>query len=268
MAGRGLGKLLFWGAVLSLGVLWLLAAVGIRVSEWINLDAASRAVGGVTLVGAAIVSIRASRMRRHGELLLSSLPKPLDEAIADVRRSGTPVSGVFRGRLGADEEVTSPGGVVCAFYESEIRQPAGRGRRGPLLSSERGYSETLWLRGELGEAMVAFSPKQAVGRQEAHRCTVLVRLAERGRALASHPTPVEAMSFERVGRKGDTCLVAGEIRPGPAPRSYEIRGPGGGPATVILGDEVVDSGRSVLHRSWRAWAVAAGLCLVAASLLS
>ncbi|MGA9520935.1 MAG: hypothetical protein WBV82_05695 [Myxococcaceae bacterium] len=219
-------------------------------------------------MGAALVSIRASRMRRHGELLLSSLPKPLDEAIADVRRSGAPVAGVFRGRLGSEEEVTSPGGVVCAFYESEIRQPSGRGRRGPLLTSERGYSETLWLRGELGEAMLTFSPKHAIGRHEAHRCTVLVRLTEGRRALASRPTPVEAVSFERLGRKGDICLVAGELRPGRGPGSYEVRGPGGGPATVILGEEVVDSGRSVLQRSWRAWATAALLCVVAAGLLA
>jgi hypothetical protein len=215
----------------------------------VNLDGAGRLVGALALMGAGMFASEATRMRRQGELLVASIPKPLDEALADVRRSRGAVTGVFHGRLGTEDDVTSPGGVVCAFYEAEIRRPARRGGRGPLLSIERGFSQTLWLRGEAGEARVAFSPRNAIGRREIH----------------SSP---RAVCFEKIGRKGEPCLVAGELRPGPVPGSFEIRGAGGGPATVILGEQRVSPAKRVLNLSWATWAVAAGLCAAAAMLLA
>jgi hypothetical protein len=259
-----------WVGLLGLAILWLLRSGGLLPQRpWLDTYAALRALGGVTLVISALLTYRAIRARRRGELLVAEVPRPLDEALAELRRTGRAVRGVFEGRLGAQQEVCSPGGVVCAFYEAEVRQPAAKGRKGPLVSTERGFAQTLWVRGEKGEALVSFSPRQLVAPQELQRCTVLMRLADgAGRAFAADPTPVEAHSFEKVGRKGDRCLVAGEMRAGASPGSYEVRGPGGGPATVIVGEEPVNSGRRALRRSWAHFGVAAALCTLGAMLLA
>ena len=53
---------------------------------------------------------------------------------------------------GASEPVTSPGGVVCAFYDAELRSTGDQGRKGPLISQEKAYALLITVRGERAEA--------------------------------------------------------------------------------------------------------------------
>ena len=80
--------------------------------------------------------------------------------------------------------------------------------------------------------------------------------------------PEEALSYERVGKLGEACLVVGELHKGPAPGSYVLRGLQGGPAMVLLGQESVGSGQQLARRAWGFFSAAGALSVVAAFVLS
>ena len=255
-----------WAVLLiAIGVALLLSSAGLGPSEWMSARTFEQVVGTAALATACAVAFTGTRLRRRAELLLSSAPRELDEVVNRLRGGERSAQGVFRGRIGADEDVTSPGGVVCAFYEAQLRQPTIDGRKGSLLGTERASPDTLWLRGERVQALVAFSIDDAFGPEETRKCQVAQRLAfDEGRAFADGELPTDAVSFEKLGRRGEHCLVVGELRPGPTEGSYLIRGAAGGPAMVVMADDVLAIARRVLRRSWVCFGIASVLCGAAA----
>ncbi len=261
---------LVWAAVAAVSVLLVQVFLA---GPHIGAEALARLTGGGLLVAAGALTGRANRLRRSAELASAKEPLALDAAVQRARETGRPVQGLFRGRIGSDEVVTSPSGVVCAFYDSELR--AGRAsvrgeRSGPLLSTERGFGQTLLLKGERVTAEVAFHPSHLRAPEEIRRCTVFERISPGLRESLAEGAgiPSEVTAYERIGRLGDACLVAGELRPGSTAGTWEIRGAGSGPAPVVVGHDATVLGRSALRRAMACFAVAVSLCIGAAWLLA
>ncbi len=273
MGAPGLLRPGVWAAALGLLVLTFVAQLGVvpGLSGFaLGTETLALLCGVAMLSGAGALTWRANRLRRSAELAISSEPLSLDQAVERARATGKPVQGIFRGRIASDEVVTSPSGVVCAFYASELRAGgAVPDRKGPLVSSERGFGTTLWLKGERVTASVSFHPELLRAPEEIRRCTVFSRMTAglRG-AIAEGELPEEVTAFERIGRLGDACYVVGELRAGPVSGGWEIRGAGSGPAPVVVGVEPKGLGGSALKRAVASFAAAVALCIGAAWLLA
>lgn len=254
----------------------LLAAVALALiteavpaAVWISPEVVGRGVGFGLLGLAAGVALLGSRARLRAEVLRGSAPRSIDEAVAELRAGREPGWGVYQGRLGASEPVTSPGGVVCAFYDAELRSAGGQGRPGPLISQERAYALLITVRGERVEAAVSYSPSTVVAPERVLRSQRDSRLEEPEAGELAGGRPVEeVLSHERVGKLGEHCLVVGELRRGPAPGSYVLRGKQGGPAMLVLGAEGLDTGQRLARRGWSLFLAAGALCVAAAFVLS
>jgi hypothetical protein len=261
-----------------LPVLWfgLLAAVSlVWVSDYVptalrvSMDVAGRSVGLGLLGLAAGLAFLGSRARLRADALKGSAPKSIDEAIAELRAGQEPGWGVYQGRLGASDPVTSPGGVVCAFYDAELRATGDQGRKGSLISQEKGYSLLITVRGERAEAAVSFSPSTMLAPVRVLRCQTDPRLVEPEAGELVQGKPVEeVLSYERVGKLGEPCLVVGELQRGPAPGSYVLRGKQGGPAMLVLGTEGAGTGQQLARRAWGFFSAAGALSVAAAFVLS
>jgi hypothetical protein len=222
------------------------------------------ATGLGALAVAAWLAVVGSRMRVSADTLRGEAPRCLDEGVEALRAGRSPGWGVYRGRLASSDELISPGGVVCAFYEAELRGARPDGSRGPLLSVERAYAPVLWVRGERLQVAVDFSPGRVMAPRRISRCgpKVAPGVLEEGR-------PEEAvLSYERVGRLGEECLVVGELRNGPVPGVYELRGHTGGPAMIILEEALEETGETLARRAWMLFAAAGGLTVVSACVLA
>ena len=140
------------------------------------------------------------------------------------------------------------------------------GTRGPLLSVERAYAPLLQVRGQNVEAALSFSPRLLLAPQQTRPCLLGSMPAEVGpsNVPVEGLPPEEAVSHERVGKLGEECLVVGELRQGPIPGVYELRGRQGGPALVILGNSGESTGTQLSRRAWRLFAAAGGLTIAAA----
>ncbi|ATB34023.1 hypothetical protein [Melittangium boletus] len=256
---------LAWFALLA--VLYSLVALryGTGPFTWVSLGALGHGMGAGLLVGAAGLAAAGSRVRVRADALKAEAPRGIDEGVAALRQGQVPHWGVYRGRLAASDSVTSPGGVVCAFYEAEVRARRADGGKGSLLSVERAYAPLLQVKGEKAEAALSFSPRLLLAPQRTRPC-LLGLPAEAGAANvpAEGLPPEEALSYERVGKLGEECLVVGELRPGPVPGVYELRGRQGGPAMVILGNQGETTGSVLTRRAWRLFAAAGGLTVAAA----
>lgn len=266
LSGRGL---LIAALVLAVG--WNVGArFGLFTRHDLPLGGLPRLGGAACLIAAAFLAVRATRSFTRSELLLSGAPLRLDDAVARLRAGAGRVAGLFEGQLQASEQVASPGGVVCAFYEAEVRQVLGNGERGPVVCLDRGRSSLIFLRGRNVQAHVELSGPQSLVPMTVRRCNVAGKLAgELGELAAGGGDPAwDAVSLERVGKLGESCLVVGELEPGEAPGRYRIRGFAGSPALVALRDSAADAGR-VLRRKGVAFAgAAAGLVLAAAYLFA
>jgi hypothetical protein len=226
-------------------------------------------LGFALLVAAAGLAVAGSRVRVRADALRAEAPRSIDEGVAALREGRSPGWGVYRGRLASGEQVTSPGGVVCAFYEAELRGVMPDGSKGPLLSVERAYAPVLQVRGERAEASVSFSPKLLLAPVRILRCQMGKPLAETGTGVPAEGGVVEeSLSYERVGKLGEECLVVGELRRGPVPGVYELRGKQGGPAMVILGSAGEGTGTVLTRRAWKLFMAAGGLTVAAAWLLA
>jgi hypothetical protein len=257
------------GLVCAASVL-LVSRMGPRLSPWLGSPALGWGLGAVLLCVAGVVAYRAERPRGRAELLLSSAPTALDEAIDALRGSGhAPASWVLKGWLGTDSPVTSPGGVVCAFYEAELRGIGERGRKGPLLWLDRAFPEPLWLRGERSRATLSSGEVEPIAPERVRHCRLGrgFRIAGHGE-LAGELPPIEALSYERLGKLGERCLVAGVLRPGAREGSYVISGPRGAPPIVVVGQEPLEVARRLLRRAWGLYGGAVGLVIAAAFLLA
>ncbi len=252
-------------AVVALGVALQAGSESARLS----LEAAGRGMGLALLGGAAGLALLGSRAHLRADTLQGSAPRELDEAVAELRAGRETGWGVYRARLGASEPVTSPGGVVCAFYEAELRSTGAQGRKGPLISEERAYALVITARGERVEAVVNFAPSTVMAPMQVRRCLTDPRLAEPAAGeVARGKAAEEVLSYERVGKIGESCLVVGELQRGPAPGSYVLRGRQGGPAMVVLGTEGLGSGQKLARRAWGFFSAAGALSVVAAFMLS
>ncbi len=254
----------------------LLAAVSVALvtdhvpmSLRVSLDVLGRGAGLALLGSAAGLALLGSRARLRADALKGSAPRSLDEAVAELRAGREPGWGVYQGRLGASEPVTSPGGVVCAFYDAELRTSAAQGNKGSLLSQDRAYSLLITLRGEKTEAAVSYSPSTMLAPVRVLRCQTDPRLVEPEAGELVQGRPVEeVLSYERIGKIGEPCLVVGELQRGPAAGSYVLRGKQGGPAMLVLGNEGTGTGHELARRAWGFFSAAGALSVAAAFVLS
>jgi hypothetical protein len=260
---------LIWFAMLGVGL--VLIASGAFKAEPVELVSAENVLRGGALglvVLAAALLLLGTRTRSRADTLVGSAPRSIDEAVEDLRAGRSPGWGVYRGKLGASEALTSPGGVACGFYDAEVRAIMPDGSRGPLLCSEKAYAELLTLRGDKSEVTVSVAPSMVMAPVQIRRCEesrlpVVSSVWERAEGQ-----PLEALSWERVGRLGEACLVVGELRPGPVQGSYMLRGKDGGPAMLVLGSEGVDTGEALSRKSWGLFAMAGALSVTAVFVLS
>ncbi|WPB81984.1 hypothetical protein KYC5002_23080 [Archangium violaceum] len=236
---------------------------------WVSPGKLGEGLGLAFLVVAAGLAVLGSRIWVRADALRAEAPRSIDEGVVELRAGRSPGWGVYRGRLASSEQVTSPGGVVCAFYEAELRGVMPDGSKGPLLSMERAYAPVLRVRGARAEAAVSFSPELLLSPVRILRCQMSQPLAETGTGVPAEGQVVEeSLSYERVGRLGEECLVVGELRRGPVPGVYELRGKQGGPAMVILGNAGEGTGMVLARRAWKLFALAGGLTVASAWVLA
>lgn len=260
---------LAWFALLGLGFA-LIASGAVGGSRVVLVSDTSFVKAGalaLVVVAAGLVLV-ASRTRRRADTLVGSAPMSLDEAVAALREGRSPGWGVYKGKLGASETLTSPSGLECAFYDSEVRSVMPDGSRGSLLSTEKAYAELVTLRGERAEASVNVAPSMVMAPVNIRRCeqSRLPVTSDVWEKAEGHT--LEALCWERTGRLGESCLVVGELVPGPAQGSYVLRGRDGGPAMLVLGNEGLGSGEALSRKAWRMFAAAGALSVAAAFVLS
>lgn len=260
---------LAWFGLLAVAFAIVSMRYGMGPLAWVSPRVFGSGMGFALLVAAAGLAVAGSRLWGRADTLKAEAPRSIDEGVAALRDGGTAEWGVYRGRLASSDQVTSPGGVVCAFYEAELREVMPDGSKGSLLSVERGYVPVLQVKGERMEAAVSFSPKLLLAPMQVRRCQLGKPLAGTGTEVPVEGGKVEeSLSYERVGKLGEECLVVGELRQGPVPGVYELRGKQGGPAMVILGDACEGTGTALSRRAWRMFAAAGGLTVAAAWVLA
>ena len=193
-------------------------------------------LGAAASAGCVAAGWTAGQLWRHAELLRDAHPCTVDEAIhlPAWERDGRWL--LLDGHLGSSGEVTSPGGVVCAFYEAELRLVGERGEPGRLVTRERAASVPLELRGLRKSVRLRFSPARAAAPVSIRRVLVPIeRDADEVPATGEQPA-FEVLSWESVGKLGARALALGTLekdRDG----SWRLVGIGGGAAPVVLPSE-------------------------------
>jgi hypothetical protein len=257
-------SLLVGFGVLALGLVlfvpWMRGSALLPVSP----DVLVKAAGAALLVLAAGVCLRGARVRLRADALRGEAPRSLDEAVEALRAGRTPGFGVYQGRLDAQETLVSPGGVPCAFYDAAVHAVGPHGKKGTLLGRERAYAPLLLLKGERTRARVGFAPSALLAPVEVRRCVAAPALT----STELLGPPAEALSWERVGTPGEPCLVVGELARGVVEGTWELRGRGGRPALVVLGEEAMGTGGVLSRRAWRHFAAAGALSLAAVVMLA
>jgi hypothetical protein len=255
---------LAWFGLLALACAGVALLNGMTVPTWpawVPTQSLGRAAGVSFLVAALGLTSLGSRAWGRADALRAENPLSLDEAVEALRLGLASGWGTYRGRLAASQQVTSPGGVVCAFYEAELRGVSEDGSKGPLLSVERGYAPRVTLCGARVEVGVEFSPKLLLAPVRVRRC------GQRPGAscvLLTEARPEEAaLSYERVGKPGEECLVVGELCED-AEGTYVLRGREGGPAMVVLGNVGAGTGAVLARRAWSLFTAAGALTVAAA----
>jgi hypothetical protein len=205
----------------------------------------------------------AGQLWRHAELLRLAAPCTVDEAIhlPAWERDGRWL--VLDGRLAANGEVTSPGGVVCAFYQAELRMVGERGEPGHLVAREHAASLPLELVGHRESVRIRFSPIRAATPVSIRR--VLVPLEpDRGQVTAEgEAETVEVLSWESVGKIGARALGLGKLERDRA-GGWRLVGLAGGAAPIVLPTEQESAAAAWRGEAWRWSGVAVPLALLAA----
>jgi hypothetical protein len=205
----------------------------------------------------------AGQLWRHAELLRDAHPCTVDEAIQlpAWERDGRWL--LLDGRLGSSGEVTSPGGVVCAFYEAELRRVGDRGEPGRLVARERAVSLPLELRGLTRNVRLRFSPTRAAAPVSIRRVLVGIEQGPDEVPAEGDPPTVELLSWESVGKLGARALALGKLereRDG----GWRLVGIAGGAAPVVLPTEQESAAAAWRSEAWRWSGVAAPLAVLAA----
>jgi hypothetical protein len=259
-----------WFAMLGLGFALIASGALSGHQRMVVLSDTSIVKAGALalVVLAAGLVLVASRTRRRADTLVGSAPLSIDEAVAALREGRSPGWGVYKGKLGAGQTLTSPSGLECAFYDAEVRAVMPDGSRGSLLSTEKAYAELVTLRGERAEVAVSVAPSMVMAPVNIRRCEQARLPVPSDVWEKAEGHALEALSWERAGRVGESCLVVGELLPGPAQGSYVLRGRDGGPAMLVLGNEGLGSGEVLSRKAWRMFAAAGALSVAAAFVLS
>jgi hypothetical protein len=245
------------GLLLGAVVVAALAA-GTAVGGFLRLG-----LGVAAAFGSAAAGWTAGQLWKHAELLRFARPCTVDEAIHLPRweRDGRWL--VLDGRLGSTGEVTSPGGVVCAFYEAELRTVGAHGVPGRLLTRERAASSPLELHGALTSVRVRFSSSRAAAPVCIRRVLVPLEHGTAEVAAEGRSEPVEVLSWESVGKLGARALALGKLerdRTG----AWRLVGIGGGAAPVVLPTEQESASEAWRAEAWRWSGVAVPLAVLAA----
>ena len=220
-------------------------------------------LGAAASAGCVAAGWTAGQLWRHAELLRDAHPCTVDEAIhlPAWERDGRWL--LLDGHLGSSGEVTSPGGVVCAFYEAELRLVGERGEPGRLVTRERAASVPLELRGLRKSVRLRFSPARAAAPVSIRRVLVPIeREADEVPATGEQPA-VEVLSWESVGKLGARALALGKLEKDRA-GSWRLVGVGGGAAPVVLPSEQESAAVAWRSEAWRWSGVAAPLAVLAA----
>ena len=271
VTSAGGGPRFLAGGLAAMALVILLVGPVSKVTGWPPGRVLRQLAGAGLLVGAGVLAMHAARARTFADALRSKRVTGVDEAIAQLRQAGRDGQvGVFRGHLTANEGVTSPGGIVCAFFDAELRAVAPEGQKGRLLSSERASARVLSLRGEDSAVRLRFDPSALHAAVSVRRCHTRASPSDfPSTGVLVGPTPVaECMSHERVGKLGEPCVVVGELRHGAAPGSFQLQGERGRPALVVTESNVGPVGERYARRAWVELGGAAGLVATAACVMS
>jgi hypothetical protein len=225
------------------------------------------ALGIAAAAGCLGAGWTAGQLWRHAELLRDAHPCTVDEAIhlPSWERDGRWL--LLDGRLGSTGEVTSPGGVVCAFYESELRLVGERGEPGRLVARERASSLPLELRGLRLSVRLRFSPARAAAPVSIRRVVIPVDREADQVPAEGEGSGVEVLSWESVGKLGARALALGKLEPDRA-GGWRLVGIAGGAAPVVLPTEQESAADAWRSEAWRWSGVAAPLAVLAALCLS
>jgi hypothetical protein len=250
--------------VAAIVLAFLASRAGVGPAELLSRTSFVRAIALLALIAGAIALLLAFKLRSRAAACFQAQPWSVDDAVAKLR-AGEAAEGVFEGQVSCEEPVTSPGGIVCAAYEAQLRMPTVDGSRGSLINQERAYTHVLQLRGERLCAQVAFHPVSLVAPVQIRRCRVSqVSPFAPTEVLASGELAVEALSYERVLRMGETCRIVGKLEPGHNAGSYRIKGVAGQPPLILVGEEVAVAGKRFFRSALAHFAAAAVLCAAAA----
>ena len=220
-------------------------------------------LGAAASLGCVAAGWTAGQLWRHAELLRDARACTVDEAVhlPSWEREGRWL--LVDGRLGSRGEVTSPGGVVCAFYEAELRRVGERGEPGRLVARERAVSLPLDLCGIRTSVRLRFSPTRAAAPVCIRRVLVGIEQEQEEVPAAGDPPSVELLSWESVGKLGARALALGKLereRDG----GWRLVGIAGGAAPVVLPTEQEAAAAAWRGEAWRWSGVAAPLAVLAA----
>jgi len=205
----------------------------------------------------------AGQLWKHSELLRLAPPRPVDEVLELPVRERTGRWFVLDGRLGGSGEVTSPGGIVCAFYEAELRSVGDRGEPGRLLARERAASIPVELRGVRRSVSVRFSPLRAAAPVCIRRVLVPVERDTADVPAEGAGESVEVLSWESVGKLGARALAVGKLEPD-GRGGWRLVGVAGGAAPLVLPTEQESAASAWRGEAWRWAGVAMPLAVLAA----
>ncbi len=222
-----------------------------------------RGAGVFLLVGAAWCAHRASLSRRRSELLMGARPAPVDQALSALAQVSEPA--VVRGRLGARQQVTSPGGIVCATFEARVHGLEESGERGALIAQERAGADWLYVQGERERLAVRREEIALWAPEQIRRCgaPASLQLAE---VLADGAPPADALSYERVAKLGEECLALGRLAR--TDGGVELVGVHGGGPLLVVGGSLTEAAQVLARKAWKLYATAAAFCALSAVLLS
>jgi hypothetical protein len=245
-------------ALLVAEVLGLALAAGTPVGSVLRWVLGASAAAGCLAAGWT-----AGQLWKHAELLRDAQPCTVDEAIhlPAWERDGRWL--LLDGRLGSSGEVTSPGGIVCAFYEAELRQVGERGQPGRLVARERAASLPLELCGFRTSVRLRFSAARAAAPVSIRR--VLVPLEHEANEIPAEGehASVEVLSWESVGKLGARALALGKLEPD-RDAGWRLVGIAGGAAPVVLPTEQEAAAGAWRSEAWRWSGVALPLAVLAA----
>ena len=220
-------------------------------------------LGVAASMGCLAAGWTAGQLWRHAELLRDAHACTVDEAIhlPAWERDGRWL--LLDGRLGSPGAVTSPGGVICAFYEAELRRVGERGAPGRLVARERAVSLPLELCGLRANVRLRFSPTRAAAPVSIRRVLVGIEHGPDEVPAEGDPPSVELLSWESVGKLGARALALGKLereRDG----GWRLVGIAGGAAPVVLPTEQDSAASAWRSEAWRWSGVAAPLAVLAA----